>query len=99
MAPAGTAKDHRSLVAGKRAIEKTGGDAHLFELRDLILHKRDERGDDYDGALSVENGGQLIAERFATARGHDDASIPTSGDAPDNVLLAGAEGLVAPVAV
>ncbi len=96
---AGLTKDKCALVAGKRAIEKTGGDAHLLELRDLVLHERDERGDDDCGALGVEHGGQLVAERLAAARGHDHAGVAACGDAPDNAFLAWAEGFVAPVAV
>ena len=71
----------------------------MFELRDLVLHESDERRDDNHGALGVEHGWQLVAERFAPAGGHDDAGVASCGDAADDVLLAGAEGIVAPVAV
>ncbi len=62
VALAGAAKDEAARVVRKRAIEKTGGGAHLFELRDLVLHQSDQRGDDHHGALCVEHGGQLVAE-------------------------------------
>jgi len=39
VALAGAAEDEAARGRSKRAIEKTGGDAHLFELRDLVLIK------------------------------------------------------------
>ena len=45
------------------------------ELRDLVLHQRDERADDQRGA-AARDAGQLVAERFAGARGHDEQDVP-----------------------
>src|SRR6267154_5822596 len=93
------AKDGAPLLARKRTIQETSGDPHLLELRHLVLHQRDQRGDHHHRALRAEHCGQLVAERFAPASGHDDASIASCRDAPDDVLLARAERLVAPVAM
>ena len=98
VALAGAAKDETALVARERAIEKSGGDAHLFELRDLVLHQGDQWRNNYHGAPPVEDRGQLVAERLATTRGHHYASVASRSDAPDNVLLAWAERFVAPIA-
>ena len=99
VALAGAAKDETALVARKRTIEKSGGDTHLFELRDLVLHQGDQWRNNYHGAPPVEDCGQLVAERLATTRGHHHASVASCSDAPDNVLLAWAERFVAPIAV
>ena len=44
----------------------------------------------------MQDGGELIAERFAGASGHDEAGVTASGDTADNGFLAGAEGVIAP---
>ncbi len=56
------AKDDAPLFARKRTVEETGGDAHLLELRDLVLHQRDQRGNHHHRALRVERCRQLVAE-------------------------------------
>src|SRR5229473_8000586 len=93
------AKDGAPLLSRKRTIQETSGDSHLLELRHLVLHQRDQRGDHHHRSLRVEHCGQLVAERFAPASGHDDASIASCRDTPDDVLLARAERFVAPVAM
>jgi len=55
------------------AVEEDGGDAHVAELGDLVLHEGDEGRDDDGGAAFLEDGGKLVAEGFAAAGGHDDA--------------------------
>jgi hypothetical protein len=81
------------------AVEEDGGDAHLAELRDLVLHEGDEGGDDDGGAAFVEDGGKLVAEGLAAAGGHDDADVAAGGEGADDLFLAWAEGVVAPVAL
>lgn len=81
------------------AVEEDGGDAHLVELGDLVLHESDEGRDDDGGAGGVENGGKLVAEGFAAAGGHDDADVAAGIERADDFFLAGAEGRVAPVAL
>ena len=39
------------------AVEEDGGDAHLAELRDLVLHESDQGRDDDGGAAIVEDAG------------------------------------------
>jgi hypothetical protein len=80
------------------AVEKDGGDAHLAELRDLVLHEGDQGGDDHGGAALLEDGRKLVAEGFAAAGGHDDADVAAGGESADDFFLARAEGVVAPVA-
>ncbi len=81
------------------AIEEDGGDAHLAELCDLILHEGDERRDDDGGAFFIENSRELITERFTAARGHNDADVAAGIESLDNRFLTRAEGCVAPKAV
>jgi len=81
------------------AVEEDGGDAHLAELRDLVLHEGDQRRDDYGGAVLLKHGGKLVAERFAATGGHDDADVAARGEGADDFFLAGTEGVVAPVAL
>ncbi len=71
----GGAHDFAAFFFFGEAIEGRGFDAHLGELRGLILHEGDERGDYDGGFLRRESGGQLIAERFAAAGGHYDAGV------------------------
>ena len=80
------------------AVEEDGGDAHLAELRDLVLHEGDQRGDDHGGAAFLEDGGKLVAEGFAAAGGHDDTDVAARGEGADDFFLAWAESVVAPVA-
>src|SRR6266404_2112094 len=94
----GLLEDVGALVREGGGIQAGGGNAHLEELRDLVLHQGDERGD-HDGGAGVEHGGKLVAERFASAGRHDDAGVAACGEAADDGFLAGAEGFVAPVAV
>ena len=79
------------------AVQEDGGDAHLAELRDLVLHQGDERRDDDGGAIFLQHGGKLVAQGFAAAGGHDDADVAAGGECADDLFLARAEGVVAPV--
>ena len=56
--------------------------------------------DDDGGAAIVEDGGELIAEGFAAAGGHDDADVAGARiERADDFFLAGAKGVIAPVAL
>jgi hypothetical protein len=68
----------------------------LAELHGLILHQGNQGRDDYDGFID-QNGGQLITERFASARGHHYASIMAAKKTVDNAFLQRSKGIVAPV--
>jgi hypothetical protein len=65
------------LVAGLRAVEHGGRNAHVGELRHLVLHERDERADHQHGAAERQRG-KLVAERLAAAGGHDDGGVVPS---------------------
>jgi hypothetical protein len=66
-------------------------------LSGLVLHERDQRGDDDRGSFG-NYCGQLVAERFASAGGHDDAGVASGEESADYALLERAEGVVSPVA-
>src|SRR6266446_2376771 len=94
----GLLEDMGALVRGSGGVQAGSGNAHLEELRDLVLHQGDEWGDE-DGDAGVEHGGKLVAERFAAAGRHYDASVAAGGEAAHDGFLAGAKGFVAPVSV
>jgi hypothetical protein len=72
------------------------GNAHLRQLRGLILHQGDERRDHDRGAAEHQRG-QLIAERLSAAGRHHDAHVMTRQDAAHDTLLRRAKPVVAPV--
>ena len=53
---------------------------------DLVLHQGDERGDD-DGRAFHHQGGQLVAQGLAAARGHQDKGVAAVHQMPDDALL------------
>ena len=82
---------HIALVVGReRAVEQRRRDAHIAELRHLILHERDQRRDHDDG-LAQRDRRQLVAERFAAAGRHDDGRIGAGHQALHDALLHGAK--------
>jgi hypothetical protein len=60
----------------------------------LILHQRDERGDDHPGALAHERG-DLVAEGLATTGGHQHEGVAPGNDVVDDLGLLVAESVVA----
>ena len=79
------------------AVEAGGGEAVRVEGVDLILHEGDEGRDD-ERVAGTHHRGQLVAERLAGARRHDDAQLLAGQDAPDDLLLPLAERRVAEMA-
>ena len=69
-------------------------DAVRGELVLLVLHQRDERTDD-DGQPGKHQRGQLVDERFAAARRHDDERVVSVEDGVDRFPLAFLEILMA----
>ena len=69
-----------------RGIDERGGNLFLDQTVHLIFHERDERGDDHRDAFEHQ-GGQLVAERLAAARGHDDERVPALKEGIDHALL------------
>ena len=68
-----------------------------FEPLDLVLHERHERRD-HHGEVVAHEGRQLVAERLARARGHDDEHVARRAGPRERLHglgLSGAEGLEA----
>ena len=90
--------DDVGLFGGRHgAVQDGGRDAHLGELGGLILHERNQ-GRDYDGGSAEHEGGELVAERFSAAGGHDDADVAAVEKAAYDALLHRAKRVVTPVA-
>jgi hypothetical protein len=64
------------------------------EFGGLIVHERDERGDD-EGGAAAGDGGKLVAEGFSRSGGHDEEDIAALGGGAADGFLVGAKGLVA----
>ena len=60
----------------------------------LVLHQRDERGDDYGSPLHHERR-ELVAQRLATSRGHQYEGVTSSDQMHDDIFLIGLERVVA----
>ena len=78
------------LGGRKRGVEKGCGDAGGLELVHLVLHQRDERGDD-DGQAGAVEGGDLKAEGFAASGGEECEDIAAGEGGFDDVALERAE--------
>ena len=61
------------------------------ERLDLILHQRDERGDD-ERQVGPHERGQLVTQRLARARGHDDQHVAPGHGRLHRLALARPEG-------
>ena len=87
------ALDGVALLGRLRRIEKGRLDAGLEQRRDLVLHQRDQRRNDNAGTRAQQCG-DLVAQRFAPARGHQHQAIPASDDVIDNLCLRAAKSRV-----
>ena len=76
-----------ALAAGVNAF---GAEAHLLELGDLVLHERDQGADD-QGDAAAGDAGELVAEGFAGAGGHDQQHVPALGNGLADFFLVRAE--------
>ena len=79
-----------------RAVEHGGRDAHIGELRHLVLHQGDQRADHQHGAAQNQRR-KLVAERLAAAGGHDHGGVVALHQALNDALLHGPERIVAPI--
>ena len=84
--------------AGQTAVKECRGDPPRPESGDLILHQRNEGGDD-DGEPAEDEGGQLKADGLPAAGGQDRESIATRKHRLHYPSLGGAEVRVAKVAL
>ncbi len=78
----------------ERRIEEGGLHAQILQRVDLILHQRDERRDD-DAGAGPDQGGDLVAKRFAAARRHQSEAVAALQQRRDDPFLMQAETLVA----
>ena len=77
------------FFSGEGAVDHGGGDAALFEGIDLVFHEGDEGADD-EGEAGPAEGGELVAEGFAAAGGHDGEGVLPGHDCLDDAVLPGA---------
>ena len=78
------------------AIDEGGRQASRTQGVHLILHQRDQGGDD-DGRARLHQRGELEAERLAAARRHHDNRVAPREDALDDLALALAESVEAEI--
>src|SRR5262249_13890408 len=86
----------KSLNAALRTLKVQCRDTARLQAVHLILHKGDERRDD-DGGLMAEDGGGLIAERFAATGGQDNEGIAAVQDGSHGLFLERPQGAETPV--
>ena len=80
----------RGLGRVEGRVEVRGGDARRVERVHLVLHQRDERGDD-DREAGADDGGELEAEALAAARGQEGDHVAPGEGVADDLLLERAE--------
>ncbi len=88
----------RARIGGQHRVQRRGADPPPVELVDLVLHQRDERRHDQRRARQHQRG-QLEPQRLPGAGRHDGQDVPPLQHGPHEGLLAGAEGLVAEMAL
>ncbi len=86
------------VFAREAGVDAGDAEACGGELGGLVVHQRDERGDDQRRAAAGD-GGELIAEGLAGSGGHDEQDVAAVGGGAADGLLVGAkrgeaEGLV-----
>ena len=87
-------------VAMASALDSVEFRAHadFGQRRHLILHERDQRGDDdarAKAALAAHERRYLITQRFAAGRRHQHQTVAAAGDVLDNFALLSSERGVA----
>ena len=87
-------EDAIPLLPREARVERGGGNAPGAQCIHLILHERDEGGDD-DGEAGHQRSRHLEAEGLALARRHHDQGIPSRQCGFDHLALADAELLEA----
>ena len=74
-------------------VEEPGPHALRGQRVHLVLHQRDERGDDHAGAVPDERR-DLVAQRLAAAGRHEHERVPAAGNVVDDLPLPAPERLV-----
>ena len=77
-----------AVAAGVDAFD---GETEGAEFGELIFHERDERADD-EGGAAARDAGELVAEGFAGAGGHDEEDVAAFHDGWADGFLVGADG-------
>ena len=85
------------LTRTLRTIDYRRRNAHLRQLRGLVLHQRNQRRN-HHRRLSRYHRRQLVAQRLSASGGHDDTSIVRGQQTADNIFLFGAKLVVSPIA-
>ena len=80
------------------AVNTGDTETECGEFLGLVVHEGDEGRDDQSCALTSE-GGELVTEGFSGAGGHDEEDVAAFGGGFADLLLVGAEVLVAEDAV
>ncbi len=89
---------HGALIFRRlRAVDQRRRNAHIAELRHLVLHQGDQWRDHHD-SLRQRHCRQLIAQRFSAARGHHHRRIRAGHEALHNAFLHRPERIITPVA-
>ena len=86
------------FLVGERAVDERRGNAVGAQGIHLVLHQRDQRRDHQRQPLEPQRR-QLVAERFAAARGHQDQGVVPVQHAGDDLPLQRAERVVAEVSL
>ncbi len=85
--------DHAALVEVLRGVHEAGAHAQRAQRVHLVLHQGDERRDDHACTRS-DQGRNLIAERLAATRRHQDDGVTARHHVLDDRFLLAAEGVV-----
>ena len=80
-----------------QTIDHRRRNAHLRQLRRLVLHQRDQRRN-HHRRLPRNHRRKLVAQRLPAPSRHHHASIVRGQQTPDNILLLGAKLVVSPIA-
>jgi hypothetical protein len=78
------------LARAERRVDGPRVHPQLVQLVGLVLHQRDEGGDDH-GEAGKDERGELVEERLAGAGGHHHQRVAAAQHRADHLLLPGAE--------
>ena len=81
------------LLKGQGAVQVGRRDAQGFQGHHLVLHQGNQRGD-HQGNPLQQQGGNLVAQGFSPAGGHNAHHVPPGQDAVNKGLLPGPEAVV-----
>src|ERR1019366_667924 len=80
-----------------KTIDRRRRNAHLRQLRCLVLHQRDQRRN-HHRRIPRNHRRKLVAQRLPASSRHHHTSIVCSQQTPNNILLLGTKLVVSPVA-